>query len=384
MPPEDETSPVVWIAGIGAVILLALTPSSPQMASGGAACGRPSPRRGRCPSACSPLTPSASPTRRASSRHDRRAVGPAGRDDPHPGPASRTVLPAGCTVNLTVAAGVDTTPVPDIRNPPESDALNALAEAGLRVGARTDAFDVTIPLGSVISQSPSASSSRRRSTMPSRRARSPPRARPRRRHRHPRPHTTHTDAPRPHRHPRRRRPRPRHRPRHRPTRRPDRSRGTVDRRRPRRSGPPRGSTRLVGRRACRLGRTGVRRVGRGARGRRWTRRSPRRTRSGGPGRRRRPALARAAGIVGLSRTRRLPARPDLVTRSGALSIEAAVAQWAARSAKCRRSGRPCWIVGRPSTWPSRPGCPQCGHRHIGMAPMVAATRPAVERAGGPT
>ena len=36
MPPEDETSPVVWIAGIGAVILLALIAFLVfQMASGG-------------------------------------------------------------------------------------------------------------------------------------------------------------------------------------------------------------------------------------------------------------------------------------------------------------------------------------------------------------
>ena len=139
MPPEDETSPVVWIAGIGAVILLALIAFLVfQMASGGGGV-RPSesPAAVVVPNFVGQLVTDAQRVA------DQKGIVLVTTGVPSDQPVGTiltqdqpvgTVLPAGSTVNLTVAAGVDTTPVPDIRNLPESDALNALSEAGLRVG----------------------------------------------------------------------------------------------------------------------------------------------------------------------------------------------------------------------------------------------------------
>ena len=168
MPPEDpdETSPVVWIAGIGAVILLALIAFLVfQMASGGGGV-RPSesPAAVVVPNFVGQLITDAERVADqkglvlvTTGESSDQPVGTILAQDPPVG----AVLTAGSTVNVTISAGVDTTPVPDIRTLPESDALNALNEAGLRVGARTDAFDATIPLGSVISQSPGPGLDRR-------------------------------------------------------------------------------------------------------------------------------------------------------------------------------------------------------------------------------
>ncbi|MEP6640108.1 MAG: Stk1 family PASTA domain-containing Ser/Thr kinase [Chloroflexota bacterium] len=62
----------------------------------------------------------------------------------------------GSEVGVTVAAGVETVPVPDLRNRTESEAVQLIADAGLRIGLRTDAFDPAVPIGQIVSQSPSA------------------------------------------------------------------------------------------------------------------------------------------------------------------------------------------------------------------------------------
>jgi serine/threonine-protein kinase len=55
-----------------------------------------------------------------------------------------------------VAAGVGTVPVPDLRNLTEQQAIQAIADASLAVGVRTEAFDPLVPIGIVVAQSPSA------------------------------------------------------------------------------------------------------------------------------------------------------------------------------------------------------------------------------------
>ena len=57
---------------------------------------------------------------------------------------------------MTVAAGVGTVPVPDLRNLTEQQAVQAIADAGLSVGIRSEAFDPLVPAGIVVSQNPSA------------------------------------------------------------------------------------------------------------------------------------------------------------------------------------------------------------------------------------
>ena len=151
MPPEDETSPVVWIAGIVAVVLLGADrlPRLPARPAVARAAVRVARRRSSVPNFVGQLVdrrPARGRPTWASARHDRRAVGPAGRHDPGPGPArrDRRRRPAARSTSRS-RPGVDTTPVPDIRNLPESDALQAIVDAGLRVGARTEAFDPIDP-----------------------------------------------------------------------------------------------------------------------------------------------------------------------------------------------------------------------------------------------
>ena len=69
-------------------------------------------------------------------------------------PAAGTKIDKGGTVSLVVAAGTETVAVPDLRNHSETDAFNLLAAAGLTFGPKTEAFDPLVPVGMVISQSP--------------------------------------------------------------------------------------------------------------------------------------------------------------------------------------------------------------------------------------
>ena len=67
-----------------------------------------------------------------------------------------TLIPANGTVRVTVAAAAAGVPVPDLKNLPESDALGAIIDAGLRPGLRTEAPDPIVPAGQVSGQSPLA------------------------------------------------------------------------------------------------------------------------------------------------------------------------------------------------------------------------------------
>ncbi len=64
-----------------------------------------------------------------------------------------TMVPRDSEVAVVVAAGVETVPVPDLRNRTEAEAVQLILEAGLTVGTKTEAFDPVVPLGLIFSQS---------------------------------------------------------------------------------------------------------------------------------------------------------------------------------------------------------------------------------------
>jgi Uncharacterized protein conserved in bacteria len=72
-----------------------------------------------------------------------------------PGPDA--TVAKGATINVTVVTGQALVGVPDVRNLTLAEALKALVEAQLTPGAQTDAFDPVVPLGAVISTSPTTS-----------------------------------------------------------------------------------------------------------------------------------------------------------------------------------------------------------------------------------
>jgi serine/threonine-protein kinase len=69
-------------------------------------------------------------------------------------PIAGAQVAANSTVKLTIANGPNTTVVPDLRGLTESDALNLVTASGMKIGARTDAFDPVAPLGTILSQDP--------------------------------------------------------------------------------------------------------------------------------------------------------------------------------------------------------------------------------------
>jgi serine/threonine-protein kinase len=69
-------------------------------------------------------------------------------------PAEGTKVDPGTTIELTLALGDQTVPVPDLRGKSESEALNLIASAKLTIGTRSEAFDPFIPAGSIVSQDP--------------------------------------------------------------------------------------------------------------------------------------------------------------------------------------------------------------------------------------
>jgi len=74
-------------------------------------------------------------------------------------PPADTTVDSGSTVKLTIAIGPELTIVPDLRLKTESDALNLIAQAGLSIGTRTEAFDAIVPAGSIVSQQPGSGQS---------------------------------------------------------------------------------------------------------------------------------------------------------------------------------------------------------------------------------
>ena len=163
-PPLDDQDqaggpgPVVWIAGVIAIVLLAAIAFLVfQLASGG---GSTKPGTTvTVPNFVGQLIVDATTTADglgitlvSTAETSDQPVGTILSQDP---PVGATIK-AGGQVNVTVAAGVGTVPVPDLRNLTEQQAVQAIADAGLSIGLRTDAFDPLVPVGVIVGQSPSA------------------------------------------------------------------------------------------------------------------------------------------------------------------------------------------------------------------------------------
>jgi serine/threonine-protein kinase len=69
-------------------------------------------------------------------------------------PAAGTAVESGATVKLTLALGDETVAVPDLRGRTESEAVNLIVAAKLKIGTRSEAFDAFIPVGAIVSQDP--------------------------------------------------------------------------------------------------------------------------------------------------------------------------------------------------------------------------------------
>lgn len=163
-PPVDDRSasdgpgPVVWIAGLLAIALLAVIAYLVfQLASGGNG-NEPEPDVtvptfvGQMIADATRTADGLGITLTSTAEESDQPVGTILSQDP---PAGGTVK-AGGTVNVVVAAGIGTVPVPDLRTLTEQQAVQAIADAGLSIGLRSEAFDPLAPIGTVISQSPAA------------------------------------------------------------------------------------------------------------------------------------------------------------------------------------------------------------------------------------
>ena len=159
-PPLDEDrspGPLVWLAGAVAIALLAVIAFFVfQLASAG---GTPPAQKVTVPNFVDMLVTDAN--RQAQTLQ--LTLKPTGAESSaSPGtilaqdPPAGAKVDAGSVITITVAAALGTVPVPDLKNKPESAAIQAIFDAGLRPGVRSDAFDPIVPVGLVASQNPSA------------------------------------------------------------------------------------------------------------------------------------------------------------------------------------------------------------------------------------
>ena len=158
--PDDEpptgASPIVWLAGLVAIGLLAAVaflvfqvlsgPSTPTQ-----------PTEVEVPQFVGTLLADA--TREAeglglvlepTNVPSDQPVGTIITQDPPEG----TVVEPGAVVSVTVAQGLETVPTPNLRNKTEAQAVQEIVAAGLVPGVKTEEFDPTVPVGLVAAQNP--------------------------------------------------------------------------------------------------------------------------------------------------------------------------------------------------------------------------------------
>jgi len=155
---DGETSPVVWVAGAVAVaLLIAIAFLVFQLTSGG---GSPPAEQVTVPNFVG-MTSIAADQQAQTLGITLTPTGQVASDQPEgtvlaQDPPAGTKIDKGSAVKITVATGVGTVPVPDLKLKDESTALQAIVAAGLIVGTRTEEFDPTVPVGLVARQNPSA------------------------------------------------------------------------------------------------------------------------------------------------------------------------------------------------------------------------------------
>ena len=69
-------------------------------------------------------------------------------------PPAGTSVPAGTEITVVTARGAVAVPVPDLRGMTELEATAAITAAQLTLGTRTEAFDPSVPIGSIVTQDP--------------------------------------------------------------------------------------------------------------------------------------------------------------------------------------------------------------------------------------
>ena len=158
-PPDEDRSPgpLVWLAGAVAIALLAAIAFFVfQLASSG---GTPPALKVTVPNFVNMLVADANRqaqtlqlTLKSTGAESSASPGTILAQDP----AAGAKVDVGSVIAITVAAAPGTVPVPDLKNKPESAAIQAIFDSGLRPGVRSDAFDPIVPVGLVASQNPSA------------------------------------------------------------------------------------------------------------------------------------------------------------------------------------------------------------------------------------
>jgi eukaryotic-like serine/threonine-protein kinase len=153
---DQRTSPVVWLAGIVAIGLLAAVAFLVfQLLSGPP--GPTEPSEVTVPQFVGTLLVDAErqaddlglvlePTIEPS---DQPAGTITGQEPPE-----GTVVDPGATVRVTVAEGLTTVPTPNLRDKTEAQAVSELVIAELMPGTKTEVFDPTVPVGLIVSQNP--------------------------------------------------------------------------------------------------------------------------------------------------------------------------------------------------------------------------------------
>ena len=161
--PDEEpggAGPAVWVAGIVAIAILFLAGFLIfRLLSGGS----PAPATGTVDvpnfvgKTFSDAQALAQPlgitvTRSATTPDPSKTPDTVLSQDPLPG----AKLNKGGEVRLTVAVGLETVAVPDLRGKTDQEAFALLAAAGLPPGSKTEVFDPIIPAGQIVSQDPRA------------------------------------------------------------------------------------------------------------------------------------------------------------------------------------------------------------------------------------
>jgi serine/threonine-protein kinase len=156
---EDDgpsgTSPVVWVAGIVAIALLAaIAFLVVQMLSGP---GTAPPSQVGVPDFVGKTLENA--TLEADGLGLKLETTTVPSDQPvgiiiEQNPAKETLVAVGSTVRVTVAGGLETVATPELRRKTEAEAVELILAAGLKRGIRTEAYDPTVPVGLIVSQNP--------------------------------------------------------------------------------------------------------------------------------------------------------------------------------------------------------------------------------------
>jgi tRNA A-37 threonylcarbamoyl transferase component Bud32 len=153
---EAGTSPLVWVAGLAAIALLAAVAfitfqllSGPSQPTGPAQVAVPE-LVGRLLADATEEADALGIKLEVTEQPSDQPVGTITAQDLAPG----TLVAVGSTVRVAVASGLEQVPMPDLRNKTEAQAVSEIVTAGLQPGIKTEAFDAVVPIGLVVTQSP--------------------------------------------------------------------------------------------------------------------------------------------------------------------------------------------------------------------------------------